>query len=103
MRFAGIVVALPLLLLSQSGSDLDVITLNDVPCPLEGTAKSEDVKELNLLKGRYHSPVTSDVNPTVTLTSMVAPGRRRGPLRREVGRQGRGVRARSAGRRHGDV
>ena len=74
MRFACVVLALPLLFLGQTGNDLDVITLNHRPCPLEGTAKGQDVKDLNSLKGRYHSPVSSDIDPTVTLTAMLAPG-----------------------------
>jgi hypothetical protein len=74
MRFRIVVVALPFLLLRQAGDDLDVIKLNGVDCPLEGDAKSPDVKELDRLKNRYHSPVSSDIDPTVTLTAMIAPG-----------------------------
>ena len=74
MKLAVIVVALPLLFPGQIGNNLDVITLNGMPCPLEGTARSEDVKELNENKGRYHFPVAADVDTTVTLTSMIAPG-----------------------------
>jgi hypothetical protein len=74
MRFAGVLVALPLLFLGQTGNNLDVITLNHVPCPLQGVAKGHDVQELNRNKGRYHLPVASDIDPTVTLTSLIAPG-----------------------------
>jgi hypothetical protein len=73
MRFANIVVALPLLFLGQTGN-LDDFKINGRTCPLEGDARSADVKDLNRLKGRYHSPVTSDIDPTVTLTAMAAPG-----------------------------
>jgi hypothetical protein len=74
MRSAGVLVAFPLLFLGQTGNNLDVINLNQMPCPLEGVAKSQDVKDLNRLKGRYHSPVPSDIDRTVTLTSLIAPG-----------------------------
>jgi hypothetical protein len=69
-----IVVALSLMLVGQAGDDLDVITLNGENCPLEGDAKSPDVKDLNRLKNRYRSPVSSDIDPTITLTAMIAPG-----------------------------
>jgi hypothetical protein len=74
MRITSVVFALPFLLFGQAGDDLDVITLNGQNCPLQGDAKSPDVKNLNRLKGRYHSPVSSDIDPTVTMTSMIAPG-----------------------------
>jgi hypothetical protein len=74
MRFTFIVVALPFLLLGQAGDDLNVIILNGENCPLEGDAKSPDVKDLDRLKNRYHFPVSSDIDPTVTLTAMIAPG-----------------------------
>jgi len=74
MKIASVVVAFPLLFLGQTGNNLDVITLNGMPCPLEGTGKTEDVKDLNQNKGRYHFPVASDIDSTVTLTSMISPG-----------------------------
>ena len=74
MRAAAIVLILPFLVLGQTDGNLDTITLNGRPCPPEGDAKTPDVKDLNRLKNRYHSPVASDINPTVTLTAMVAPG-----------------------------
>jgi len=74
MKAAFLVLLLPFVVLGQTDSNLDVITLNHRPCPLQGDAKSPEVKALNRLKGRYHSPVTSDIDPTVTLTAMVAPG-----------------------------
>ncbi|MFI5456481.1 MAG: hypothetical protein ACHRXM_13610 [Isosphaerales bacterium] len=74
MRIPIVVVGLSLLLVGQAGDNLDVITLNGHDCPLQGDAKSPDVKDLNKLKGRYHSPVASDIDPTVMLTAMVAPG-----------------------------
>lgn len=74
MKVLTLIVLLPLLALAQADGNLDVIPLNGKPCPLQGDARSADVKALNRFKGRYHSPVDSDVDPTVTLTAMVAPG-----------------------------
>ena len=74
MRTAAVVLIFPFLVLGQTDGNLDVITLNGRECPLEGDAKSPDVKDLNRLKGRYHSPVASDVDATVTLAAMIAPG-----------------------------
>jgi hypothetical protein len=74
MRIALAVVAFSSLVFGPADGDLDVIRLNGRECPLQGDAKSPDVMDLNRLKGRYHSPVSSDVDPTVTLTAMVAPG-----------------------------
>jgi hypothetical protein len=74
MKAAAIALILPFLVIAQSDANLDVITLNGRACPQEGDAKSPDVKGLNRLKGRYHSPVASDIDPRVTLTAMIAPG-----------------------------
>jgi hypothetical protein len=74
MKAVAVVLILPFLVLGQTDGSLDVITLNGRDCPPEGDARSPDVKELNRLKARYHSPVASDIDPTVTLTAMVAPG-----------------------------
>ena len=74
MKAAAIVMLLPFLVFGQTDGNLDVITLNGRNCPLEGDATSPDVKDLNRLKNRYHGPVASDIDPTVTLTAMVAPG-----------------------------
>jgi hypothetical protein len=74
MKIGTVVVCLPLLLLGQADNSMDTIRLNGRDCPLEGDAKSPDVKDLNRLKDRYHFPVASDIDPTVTLTAMIAPG-----------------------------
>jgi hypothetical protein len=76
MKCAALTIAVPLLLLGQNRGDgnLDTITLNNMPCSLEGTAKSQEVKDLNRLKGRYHMPVPFDFDESVTLTAMIAPG-----------------------------
>ena len=74
MRINTVAFTLAFLLLGQGDNNLDDITLNGRLCPLQGDARSADVKALNRLKGRYHSPVSSDIDPTVALTAMVAPG-----------------------------
>ena len=74
MKTTTITVALALMLVCQTGPNLDVIPLGGKDCGLEGDAKGADVKALNRLKGRYNSPVTSDFDQTVTLTAMISPG-----------------------------
>lgn len=74
MKVTSAVVALSLVLVGQQADDLDVITLNGMDCPLQGTAKSPDVKALNKKKGRYHLPASSQIDPAVTLTAMASPG-----------------------------
>jgi hypothetical protein len=74
MKAFAVALMLPFVVLSQTDGNLDVISLGGHQCPLEGDATSPDVKDLNRLKGRYHSPVASDIDPTVTLAAMVAPG-----------------------------
>jgi hypothetical protein len=54
--------------------DLTVIQLNGMPCPLEGTAKSEARKTLNRLKNRFILPTDDDIDPLVSLQAMLAPG-----------------------------
>ena len=43
-------------------------------CGLEGDARSERVKELDVLKNRYTFPDSTDFDNTVTLQSILAPG-----------------------------
>ena len=43
-------------------------------CGLEGDAKREDVRELNVLKNRYTLPDSADFDHSVTLQAMLAPG-----------------------------
>jgi hypothetical protein len=74
MRIPCLVVAFSVLAFGRADDNLNVIRLNGRDCPLQGDAKNPDVKELNRNKGRYHSPVSSDIDQTVTLTAMVAPG-----------------------------
>jgi hypothetical protein len=74
MKTTTITVALALMLVCQTGPNLDVIPLGGIECGLAGDAKGPDVKALNRLKGRYNSPVTSDIDQTVTLTAMISPG-----------------------------
>jgi len=43
-------------------------------CPLEGEGKSERIKELNKLKNRYAIPSQKDIDTSVTLEKLIAPG-----------------------------
>src|SRR6202034_3584079 len=43
-------------------------------CPLEGKTTRTAVMALNRLKHRTVAPLKTDVNPTITLTSVLAPG-----------------------------
>ena len=56
----------------RASSGNDAATL--AACPAEGDAKISRVKALNLLKRRMTTPSTADMDNTVTLTAMVAPG-----------------------------
>ena len=43
-------------------------------CGLEGTAKTANLKKLNHLKNRYKAPQASEINHSVTLSAILAPG-----------------------------
>src|SRR6185437_11385254 len=43
-------------------------------CPLEGTAKNNDLKALNRDKGRSKDPTADDIDTDVSLAAMLAPG-----------------------------
>lgn len=43
-------------------------------CPLEGSAQTDHLKELNKLKNRTSFPVDSDFNPKISLTAILAKG-----------------------------
>ena len=43
-------------------------------CGLEGDAKLQQVRNLNLLKNRYTPPNSADMNPRVALAAILAPG-----------------------------
>ncbi len=47
---------------------------NGQACPLDGTAKKEDLKVLNRDKSRSEAPTADDIDPDVTLAAMLAPG-----------------------------
>src|SRR5262249_40539029 len=51
-----------------------VIELNGMPCPQEGTAKSEARKALNRFKNRFKLPTDDDIDPLVSLQALLAPG-----------------------------
>jgi hypothetical protein len=64
-----------LVTVSPQEIDLDEITVNGKPCGLEGTANSEGMKDLNRHKNRWALPDESDIDPEVSLTAMLAPGK----------------------------
>jgi hypothetical protein len=43
-------------------------------CPMEGDARSAAVRALNRLKNRYTAPMPEQINPKITLASILAPG-----------------------------
>lgn len=43
-------------------------------CGMDGTATTANLKKLNQLKNRYVVPQDSDINPSLTLSAMLAPG-----------------------------
>lgn len=43
-------------------------------CGMEGTAKSASLKALNRDKNRYTTPQASEINSSITLSAMLAPG-----------------------------
>lgn len=54
----------------RSGVNLD----NFNNCPMLGNAVPNRVKELNLLKNRYHAPTDAEINKSITLESILRPG-----------------------------
>jgi len=47
---------------------------SSTPCPIEGNAKSDRIKELNKLKNRTTFPQASDFDTTITLQKLLAKG-----------------------------
>jgi hypothetical protein len=43
-------------------------------CPMEGDARSAAVRALNRLKNRYTAPKPEQINPKITLATVLAPG-----------------------------
>jgi hypothetical protein len=43
-------------------------------CPMEGDARSPAVRALNRLKNRYTAPSPEQINPKITLATILAPG-----------------------------
>ncbi len=65
-----------LLVLTLQQVNLDVITLNGMPCGLEGKpGGSPSQKDLDRQKNRYAMPSASDIDPEVSLAAMLAPGK----------------------------
>ena len=55
---------------THSGGDMDIYR----NCGLEGDAKREDARSLNVLKNRYTFPDSADFDRSVTLEKMLEPG-----------------------------
>lgn len=54
---------------------LDTIQIPDVgSCKLVGTAKQDNLKELNRLKNRYTFPPAEKISPSITLSDILKPG-----------------------------
>ena len=49
-------------------------TSSDIDCPLEGSARNEQLRELNKLKNRSSIPEVQDFDTSVSLAKMLAPG-----------------------------
>jgi hypothetical protein len=76
MRIAAFLgMSLMMVTFSPQEVDLDEITVNGKPCGLEGTAKSEGMKDLNRHKNRWAIPDDSDIDHEVSLAAMLAPGK----------------------------
>jgi hypothetical protein len=74
-RGAFLAAALLVMVASDNGDDLDVITLNGKDCGLEGTpGGSEAHKDLNRHKNRYKLPADDVIDPQVSLAAMLGPG-----------------------------
>ena len=72
---AAVVLCLGVSLTPAGGPpSLETVTMNDVPCGPEGTATSAGGKALNRLKNRFTFPKPEDMDSTVSLAAMLAPG-----------------------------
>lgn len=72
---AGGMLVLALCAFAPRGGSLDNITFSDgAVCGLTGTAKGAAAKSLSRLKNRYKLPQAADIQSTVTLAAMLAPG-----------------------------
>lgn len=60
--------------LPAQAPNLATVTLNNRPCPPEGTATSDSGKALNRLKNRFAIPDDDDIDPHVSLPALMAPG-----------------------------
>jgi len=81
MRAAYLAVLLSLGLVLAQAPNLDTVDqLNGNSCGLDGKLKSNDTlnperhKKLNRKKNRYDIPAVADIDDTVTLAKMIAPG-----------------------------
>src|SRR5262245_10172052 len=74
MRFSAFaLVSVGLLFLQPAPNPDDYVLQNGTVCHPEGTAHSEKGKALNRHKNRYRPPSSTDIDPSITLTAMLAP------------------------------
>src|SRR5438270_10581484 len=74
MRFLALAfVSVALLLFQPPPNQDDYVLQNGTVCHPEGTAHSDKGKALNRHKNRYRPPSTNDIDPSITLTAMLAP------------------------------
>jgi hypothetical protein len=74
MKCCTLLAASWLVLLAPAAKNLDVVTLNDQECGLDGTGVSEAGKDLNRHKNRYQAPAAADIDPQVSAVALLAPG-----------------------------
>jgi len=74
MKRLSILLTMCFLLLSANAqappADMDVFD----GCGMEGTAKTANLKKLNQLKNRYTPPTDNEINKSITLSALLAPG-----------------------------
>jgi hypothetical protein len=76
MRYIPLVLVFLLLLLPPGDANLDVVKLGGQDCGLEGKpGGSPAQKKLNSQKNRYAQPGADDIDPDVSLTAILAPGK----------------------------
>jgi hypothetical protein len=73
MRWLSVFAYSVLLCLGPTAGDV-YVTKEGKECPPEGTAKSSALKTLNRLKNRNTLPKPSDIDPFVSLATLLAPG-----------------------------
>lgn len=58
----------------EKTNEIPTSTMREIDCPLEGSAKTDHLKELNKLKNRTSFPADSNFNPKISLTAILVKG-----------------------------